>query len=144
MTLKLQREKAETVLHRGLSLGLLFVRFSIEFGIKGRGLIESSDLTTVEQIGHVVNSSAKIRNSLTPKELKLLTGTPIGGWDETTITQASWYSESCGCLLWAADKLAEFPRYDNPFHLLLLHLPIKEIFWANASNQFPSYHILFH
>ncbi len=102
------------IYHRGLVLALFSIRFMIEFTTKRRGVLVSEDIYTVDQMVHLFNSSTVLRDILTTNESKLLK-CDIGEWPDQIMTEMSWYSESCGCLLWAVDELKEFPPFDQPF-----------------------------
>lgn len=120
------------IYHRGLVLALFSIRFMIEFAAKRRGVLGSEDIYTVDQMTHLFNSSTVLRNTLTTNESKLLK-CEIGGWPDQIMTEVSWYSESCGCLLWAVGELKELPPFDQPFGFEILNAyfhGMRHIEWA--------------
>lgn len=113
-------ETAEYIFHRALVLALFSIRFTIEFASKRRGILGSEDMYTVDQMIHLFNSTPRLRDALTSNETKLLPCN-IGEWPDQIMTEISWYSESCGCLLWAVGELKEFPPLDQPFGFEILN-----------------------
>ena len=66
----LNNSTGDLVFQRGLVMALLSVRCHIEFGVKSRGVLDSNDLSVVDQMMHIFNSSPVLRNMLTTNETK--------------------------------------------------------------------------
>ncbi|MDJ0837498.1 MAG: DUF4272 domain-containing protein [Acidobacteriota bacterium] len=61
----------------------------------------------------------KLFDTFSPEE-KLLMGKPPGTWTEDETTWMHWRSEACGMLLWAVQKLRDFPAFGKRFPPQLL------------------------
>lgn len=123
---------SDCIYHRALIMGLLAVRFTIEFVTKHHGVIETSGLYTVDQIRHILDRSQPLRAMVTPKENKLF-HLDIGEWSEDLLIRLSWSSEYCGCLLWAVGELQDFAPHDTAFGLGALHKyfqSLRHVDWA--------------
>lgn len=134
-----QADNPRRVLHRALVLGLLSVRFTMEFATKGRGIIEAEDVYIYDQMTHIINSSQELRDALTSNEAKLLK-LELGEIPTEIMTGLSWSSELTGTLLWSINAVKAMPALDDPFGLELLNtffIDLGNICWALPSVKKP-------